>query len=620
MRTSREANVSDVEQWRWVDADGSEHGVVLHELRRLLATGVLPPYVLVWKPGWAAWLQAMHVLDLRGALGPLSGNAHEAPLTADLVQQPPPPPLEQYDAVGHPRDRPLMGVPPPPPSMPAPAEFRQTPTSAPVRRPIAVRNVMPTLTDEGQSARSSTLRPMGAMPPPPRAMPPQGKIPIFDEMDRTSSESGDFRASIPAAPTEATDGTHYEPRAVPPTPIPEKDTTPPIRRRVAQRNVWMAAGALGVVAAGVIWFVSASQKESVTEGTPAAAGSKPATGSAFYCMQQGPAQRLAPNGVVSVPPLFAETPGSPRIAVGFAAAPRRAVGMTLDSLTLAFDVPFQKDTDGDIIGVVPLPGNGKPDFAVDLQEKDLAQVRTVGGARRFTLGFTTDGLVRRDDKGVEVVWRGDWKPDETTVPRVASIPKVGFAVAVRAGDEAPNVFMGLLTPEGKPRTELRRVDRVAFNSGTPSVAVNDHSVLVTFAVQNVVGDHGHGASKKKASSSGAWHIRLASAALDKIPETATDFVLPQGGPGENAISPSAAGLENGRFLLQWTEGAAGTRVVRAVILGSNLAPEGQPITLSPPGANAGQGALWAQGNRAIALFFVQNVGSHELWGASLKCP
>jgi hypothetical protein len=51
-----------------------------------------------------------------------------------------------------------------------------------------------------------------------------------------------------------------------------------------------------------------------------------------------------------------------------------------------------------------------------------------------------------------------------------------------------------------------------------------------------------------------------------------------------------------------------------------LVSVGDPVNLSGSDQNAGQGALFARGMGALALFLVQKESAHELWGASLKCP
>jgi hypothetical protein len=85
------------------------------------------------------------------------------------------------------------------------------------------------------------------------------------------------------------------------------------------------------------------------------------------------------------------------------------------------------------------------------------------------------------------------------------------------------------------------------------------------------------------------------------------------------ISPVAAGLPGGHWLLQWTEANAGSYQVRVQVLGPDLRGIGQPTTVSPSGLNAGQGALWTSADRAVALFVVSQGQTREIWGATLKC-
>ena len=86
-----------------------------------------------------------------------------------------------------------------------------------------------------------------------------------------------------------------------------------------------------------------------------------------------------------------------------------------------------------------------------------------------------------------------------------------------------------------------------------------------------------------------------------------------------SISPIAAGLPDGRWLVQWTEGASGNRRVRAQVLGANLEPVSDAMNLSQETVNAGGGALWAAGQTLVSLFLIRNGAGHELWGASLQC-
>ena len=86
------------------------------------------------------------------------------------------------------------------------------------------------------------------------------------------------------------------------------------------------------------------------------------------------------------------------------------------------------------------------------------------------------------------------------------------------------------------------------------------------------------------------------------------------------MSPSVAPLSGGKWLLQWTEGSTGNRVVRAAVLGKELELASDPINLSPDGANAGQGVSFSTADLVTILYYVRNdKKSNELWGASIDC-
>ena len=95
--------------------------------------------------------------------------------------------------------------------------------------------------------------------------------------------------------------------------------------------------------------------------------------------------------------------------------------------------------------------------------------------------------------------------------------------------------------------------------------------------------------------------------------------LPRGGPGGDAFAPDIAGLADGRWLLMWTEGASGSRAVRAQTLTPDFQPLGDPIALSPPAGNFGQGVIGVVGGHAATVFLSKGSSSYELWGAVLQC-
>src|SRR5688572_32300893 len=93
--------------WRWAESDGTEHAATGDDLERLLRASALPEYVLVWRMGWAEWLPAMQVAELREALGPRAQDPRE-PKTDPAYWTAPDPPIARYAEFGHAASVPLL--------------------------------------------------------------------------------------------------------------------------------------------------------------------------------------------------------------------------------------------------------------------------------------------------------------------------------------------------------------------------------------------------------------------------------------------------------------------------------------------------------------------------------
>ncbi len=59
--------------------------------------------------------------------------------------------------------------------------------------------------------------------------------------------------------------------------------------------------------------------------------------------------------------------------------------------------------------------------------------------------------------------------------------------------------------------------------------------------------------------------------------------------------------------------------MRAQTLAPDFSPVGDPIALSPPAGNFGQGAIGVVGGHAAMVFLSKGSSSYELWGAVLQC-
>lgn len=599
--------MSSAASWLWVDVSGDQHEIGYRELWDALRAGSLPPYVLVWRPGFREWLHAQSVAELADALGVDRAAPPSVVFPDPNANEPPAPPLERYRRLAPHADTLLrstsssaaLDVPKFARSAAArhdrraPPEVPSPPSMANV--PIPVRDVLPTLAEVEPPPARTTLRPAGAIPPPPRAIPVRATVQSVDE----EPDAAHGQAS----------------RHVPP-PLPDLPAPPDVFR--PRRELPMLGGltrstvstitAIGLVLPGLTLLAFALTHDRPRAKTTEAASSAIASAAPLLagCVLEAPAVRLSESAYVSVPVNVATTPDGARAAVGFATAKDRALGITVNPKTLVPEQVFQEAVpDAAILGVVPLVRSGQLEFAVDPPQTRLTFTRTIDAPKRFAIGVSGEGLSRAVGSAVDVVWPGKSDKPTITTPRVATAPGIGHVVTFRHGGQDGKVLVGWLNDDGTKRSELKAVATDAGLVGTPAVALNEQGVLVAFSAKQAASD--------------PWHIELARFVPGALPERGAPLAVPRGGPGGEAISPSVEGLDRGRFLLQWTEGSAGNRAVRVVALTPDLVPVGDAITLSTPDQNAGQGALWVKGARGLALFLVKKESSHELWGASLRC-
>jgi hypothetical protein len=102
-------------------------------------------------------------------------------------------------------------------------------------------------------------------------------------------------------------------------------------------------------------------------------------------------------------------------------------------------------------------------------------------------------------------------------------------------------------------------------------------------------------------------------------KNATPLELPSGGPGGDAIAPAIAGLTGGRWLLMWTEGKPGRRVLRAQTYDRKYRPIGEALRVSPATGSFGQGTVGVVGATAIVVFFLATSRTYQIWGTVLQC-
>lgn len=624
----------ETESWQWADADGVVSIVDEWELISSLSTGTLPAYTLVWRENWKEWLPACQVAELANVLPRDQIEKAVTPIIDKSIKEPPPPPTDKYQTfkareaaaklLG--KARALKTPIPPPPG-------KTSPSAKPglMAPPVRPRPVQPTIVETTTTPATATLRPPGAVPPPPRGVPVPANAmmappapgarritdalaapmaPTIQLLDSgpSSEQPTNPRASAGPLPSYVDDDdAELRARALRPGPVSVHLPTPPPPPAATPKSTSIGMvtvlGIAIIVALGLVIgsIVIVKMRADNPTGTSASGASeKPAA--LLACKLVKPARRLATPIEATVNPNWALSGSG--FAVGYAETPRVAGGITLDPIAMEPKRVFDSKVSANLIGVIPITKGGLG-FEADLDEGDLNPRHTLDTAPRIRVGVTSAGFARQEGNDEpSTIWPGTAEK-EATDPRVAALPGGGYAVTLRRGGISGSVLVGLLDKDGRRGSDLLVVGSKP-QVGTPNVAANSEGVLVAFA--------------GRPSNDAYWKLQLAKSKLGEVPRSAASFPSPPGGPGGDEISPVAVGLERGGWLLQWTEGPAGRRQVRVQTVGFDLVPVGDPITVSPEQANAGQGVVMMREGKALSLFLVKQGKNHELWGASLICP
>jgi hypothetical protein len=153
----------DTSRWSWMDASGVEISGDEWDLLAALKSGEITPETLVWRRTWLDWLPASRVAELSHLLPPGAALAPMSPRRSENAERPPPRILEVA-----------------PPNAPSSFGTFGQRTVLGVPRPLGAsrpaRAAQPTLDEEYEDPRG-TLRPPGAVPPPPRAVAGAGTMP-----------------------------------------------------------------------------------------------------------------------------------------------------------------------------------------------------------------------------------------------------------------------------------------------------------------------------------------------------------------------------------------------------------------------------------------------------------
>ena len=293
---------------------------------------------------------------------------------------------------------------------------------------------------------------------------------------------------------------------------------------------------------------------------------------------------------------------SAALAIGYARDASGAMGIVVSPSTGEVKAAFAKTSEADLDRVSP-SATGEFHLVTAAKEGGIASIIPVDAKPPFVIGVQAGSIVTADSEGAKAtpLWplAGAEAP---SAARVQTAEGSGYGLVFRRDGAIWSGWIGL---DRKPVGDLVKVAGSGGQVGKPNIGWNHRELALIFADKPAGSDH--------------YEIRVAHAKTGSIPATTTVIPLPKGGPGGDAFAPDIAGLPDGRWVMVWTEGASGSRAIRAQTLEASFTPLGDPIALSPPAGNFGQGVLGVVNGYAAAVFLSKGERSYELWGSVLQC-
>lgn len=580
--------------WYWLKPDREQGQGSLEELRELLSKRALPRSTLVWFDPWPEWLPATKVAELASAIPPSGreqrsaararGEGSSAPSVTPAPQS-----VESVKAApATAKSEPVAQV-EATPSVPAESATAAAPESS-------LEPAVPVPSALASKAENEKLEPVAVASAAPKAE-PVVRIPAMvapSARDRLGSLDGSlFRRPTTAseAPIEVS---VRAPAQASPSP-PSRGT----RTALLVTSVACIALALGL---GLTLRALVSQpKEAASAPAVQAVVAPPALPAG--CALVAAASKLAPSIERETTPALLALNGD-RVAIGFAAAPKRAAGVVVELATLDARAAFDESGERRVVAATPTTESPLT-FAVDRELAELDSPASLDTAQRRLLGVSERGLVARGAGEDEpaLLWPLSERP--VTPARIARLAAGEFLLALRAGGVQGDIVVGFLGADGRPLGELAKLSLDASFVGTPAVAAGPAGALLAVAARSV--------------ESEPWRLKLVRVSADRRVEAPLEFALPAEDLGAGAIAPALSPLPDNRWLLQWTQGETGRLRVRVQALSAELSPLGSPVVVSPMGANAGQGSVWTLADKTLSLFVLPVPGRDELWGAVLKC-
>jgi hypothetical protein len=303
-----------------------------------------------------------------------------------------------------------------------------------------------------------------------------------------------------------------------------------------------------------------------------------------------------------------------RIALGVALGDKEGFVVTLDPATFVALQSTRARSSDALRRVIPVLPSGTsagaevtPFLETNRRHVDFEAARPVEGDPPFVVGVADGKLVWGPTRASAPIPLWTLETD-LIVDAIRVVPlgqPAGYAVAFRQGT---SIFLGALKADKTPMGDLTRIGGLGPQIGAPAMAAGkDHVVL---------------AWSDRPATNAPWQIRWLSWRPGTEVGPALPFLVPPGGAGGQAMSPSLLSLAGGSFVMAWTEGLGNRHEVRAQAIDATDQPVGTALTVSAEGVNAGQGipALTPDGRGAVVFLATPTRDTASVVAVPVVCP
>jgi hypothetical protein len=339
------------------------------------------------------------------------------------------------------------------------------------------------------------------------------------------------------------------------------------------------------------------------EQLPAAASggnlaAEPTFGAEGACVVTGGANTIAPKAQVRPGLEFVST--STGLALGFGSTPHDAVAVKIDPLSGRAVETASRHSSEPIRRVTPRERGTDLDLSIDADCKAsaLRGSITIAASEPLVVGTAGSDIAWAScaSSAPHALWHFDGAVQDL---RGIALADGGFAIVFR---QLGSVWFGRVDAQKNAEAPLKKIaERDELRS--PVLAESGDAILVVW------------------SEEGRDNWSLAGVSIAPCGHTTpVRFERAMADATRDAIQPSLIGVDNGNFLLVWTEGSAYSHQVRAVTIGSGGRAVG-PVLAVSSGTESGWGrpALTADGHGAV-VYFVPTDSGFAVAATPIACP